>query len=225
MMNDPKISAADRMLEAAGPLFADRPFDAVSTREIAKAADVNLSAISYHFDNKEGLYRAIFEKIVADLKPIRVSFGLFLHTKMGAAGDDRAALAQIVVKFVSDLLDSVMSPDNPRWRMRLMTREIQQPTECFDIVMNGHINVMHDLIGILVAKSLEEPEGSDNVRLVTHSILIMALQYALNETLVKARLGWTDIGPVEIIKIKNSLTLMILRILNLEAHSDTGLEG
>jgi len=224
-MSDTKLSASERMIETAGPLFADRPFDAVSTREIAKAAGVNLSAISYHFESKEGLYRAIFEKIIDDLKPIRVHFGMLLQTQMQAAGNDRTALAKIVVLFVSYLIDSVMSPDYPRWRMRLMIREIQAPTDCFDIAMTGHINVMHDLIGILVAKSLVEPENSENVRLVTHSILIMSLQYALNEALVKARLGWDQIGPDEIDKIKKALTIMILRILDLDAHRDAVLEG
>jgi AcrR family transcriptional regulator len=173
-------SAPERMLEAAGRLFADRPFDAVSTREIAKAAGVNLSAISYHFESKEGLYKAVFEKIVQDLKPIRVSFGKYLQARMIEVGDDRKELAEVVSRFVSDLVSSVMSPENPRWRMRLIIREIQAPDECFDIVMKGHVNVMHDLIGILVAKALGESERTDNVRLTTHSILTMCLQYALS---------------------------------------------
>ncbi|USG61015.1 CerR family C-terminal domain-containing protein [Sneathiella marina] len=214
-MDTEKNTAATRMIETAGPLFADQPFDAVSTRQIAKAAGVNLSAISYHFENKEGLYRAIFEKIIEDLKPIRVGFGLYLSTKMQAAGDDRQALAEIVIKFVNDLLDSVMSPENPRWRMRLIIREMQAPTDCFDLVLEGHINVMHDLLGMLVAKILKEPAASPSVKLTTHSILIMCLQYALNEPLITARLGWKKMGASETHIIKSSLTTMVLRILEL----------
>ena len=214
-MDKEKNSAAARMIETAGPLFADQPFDAVSTRQIAKAAGVNLSAISYHFENKEGLYRAIFEKIIEDFKPIRVGFGLYLSASMQAAGDDRQALAEIVIKFVTDLLDSVMSPENPRWRMRLIIREMQAPTDCFDLVLEGHINIMHDLLGMLVAKILREPESSPSVKLTTHSILIMCLQYALNEPLVTARLGWKKMGVAEIDIIKSSLTKMVLRALDL----------
>lgn len=214
-MENKKTAAATRMIEAAGPLFAIQPFDAVSTRQIAKAAGVNLSAISYHFENKEGLYRAIFEKIIEDLKPVRVGFGLFLSTKMQAAGDDRQALADIVAKFVHDILDSVMSPENPRWRMQLIIREVQAPTECFDLVLEGHINVMHDLLGMLVAKILGKPASSPFVKLTTHSILIMCLQYALNGPLVTSRLGWKKMGAAETDIIKSSLTKMILRSLDL----------
>ncbi|MEH6546503.1 MAG: CerR family C-terminal domain-containing protein [Sneathiella sp.] len=207
------------MIETAGPLFADQPFDAVSTRQIAKAAGVNLSAISYYFENKEGLYRAIFEKIIEDLKPIRVGFGLYLSTNMQAAGDDRQALASIVIKFVNDLLDSVMSPENPRWRMRLIIREMQAPTECFDLVLEGHINVMHDLLGMLVAKISGEPESNPSVKLTTHSILIMCLQYALNEPLVTARMGWKKMGTSEIDIIKSSVTKLVLRTLDLGEYA------
>lgn len=134
---------------------------------------------------------------------------------MQAAGDDRQALAEIVIKFVNDLLDSVMSPENPRWRMRLIIREMQAPTDCFDLVLEGHINVMHDLLGMLVAKILSEPESSPSVKLTTHSILIMCLQYALNEPLVTARLGWEKMGVSEIGIIKSSLTKIVLRALDL----------
>ena len=45
-----------RILEAAGQLFAARGFDGVSTRELAAAARVNISAITYYFQGKNGLY-------------------------------------------------------------------------------------------------------------------------------------------------------------------------
>ena len=43
-----------RLLATAGELFAERGYNGVSTRELAKAADVNVSAIAYYFRVKEG---------------------------------------------------------------------------------------------------------------------------------------------------------------------------
>lgn len=214
-MDDTSISVSDRMIDTAGQLFAEQSFDAVSTRDIARTAGVNLSAISYHFDSKEGLYRAVFEKIVRDLKPVRVNFGLFLQTRMADVGHDKQALADIMRRFISDLMDSILGPENPRWRMRLMVREIQNPTDCFKIVLTGHINIMHDLAGMLVAKIIGEPVSSENVRLTTQALLGLCLQYAVNDALIKSRLVWTDIGTEELRKIKQMLTALILRSLNL----------
>ena len=45
-----------RVLEAAGPIFAARGFEAASVREICDKAGANISAVNYHFRSKEQLY-------------------------------------------------------------------------------------------------------------------------------------------------------------------------
>ena len=52
-----------RIIATAIPLFGQRSFDGVSTREIAAEAGVNPPALQYYFDSKEGLYRACGEYI------------------------------------------------------------------------------------------------------------------------------------------------------------------
>lgn len=52
-----------RIIATAIPLFGQRGFDGVSTREIAAEAGVNPPALQYYFDSKEGLYRACGEHI------------------------------------------------------------------------------------------------------------------------------------------------------------------
>ena len=223
-MSETEISASDRMIEAAGKLFAERSFDSVSTREIAAAAGVNLSAISYHFDNKEGLYRAIFKKIVRDLKPVRVDLAILLETQLTAAQNDRKAYADFLAAFVSRIVDGAFSPST-RWRMRLIKRETEMPRDCFQILMEGHIDIIHDLLGILIAKILGTSPLSEKTRLEANAIFSLCLQYALNEELVKARMGWSSIGPPEIQKIKEITTEMILRSVNLGEYCNLTGEG
>lgn len=50
-----------RILSAATPLFAKHGLNGVSIRNLADAAGVNLSMISYHFGGKAGLYAEILE--------------------------------------------------------------------------------------------------------------------------------------------------------------------
>lgn len=51
----------DHITQIAMQLFAEKGFDAVSVREIASAADINVALISYHFGSKEGLLQNIIE--------------------------------------------------------------------------------------------------------------------------------------------------------------------
>lgn len=57
----------EQILEAAWDLFAERGFEAVSVRDVTKAADVNLASVSYHFGGKDGL---IQETVKRCLNPL-----------------------------------------------------------------------------------------------------------------------------------------------------------
>jgi len=210
-----KQPASDRLIAAAGPLFADRPFDAVSTRELANAAQVNLSAISYHFGNKEGLYEAVFKNLLNELRPIREGMARFLGAAIEPSRGNKELQRSIIKSLVAMFLDSLTSDTHPQWYMRLMLREIQQPGRCFNLVMNGHINIVHDLIGELVSSITGNATNSPSVIITSHSIIGMCLQYRLNETILAHRLSWQDYGAAEIATIKTETSKMIIAILGL----------
>jgi AcrR family transcriptional regulator len=60
-----------RIIEAAEKEFADAGYAGASLRKIMANADVSVSLINYHFGNKAGLLRAIFEYKVAPLNKQR----------------------------------------------------------------------------------------------------------------------------------------------------------
>lgn len=57
-----------RLVQTAAALFAEKGFDGVSTRDIATAAQVNISLISYYFNGKEGLYLAVLEDFTKEAR-------------------------------------------------------------------------------------------------------------------------------------------------------------
>ena len=50
----------EKILKAANKLFALEGYHGTSVRKIAEEANVNLAAINYHFNNKENLYKELF---------------------------------------------------------------------------------------------------------------------------------------------------------------------
>ena len=60
-----KSSTHDRIISVAIKLFSKYGFEATTTRMIVKEAGVNLSAISFYFENKESLHRECLEFIAA----------------------------------------------------------------------------------------------------------------------------------------------------------------
>ncbi len=61
---EPKgVSKKSQLLKAGLELFAKKGLNGTTIRDIAKLSKVNSSMISYHYKNKEGLYRACLKDI------------------------------------------------------------------------------------------------------------------------------------------------------------------
>jgi AcrR family transcriptional regulator len=56
-------STKGRILSAAEEIFASKGFAGASTRDIAAAAQVNISGLHYHWDSKETLYFSVFQNV------------------------------------------------------------------------------------------------------------------------------------------------------------------
>ena len=68
-----EIDTKTRLLDAAERLFSDRGFEAVSHRDIAVAAAVNLAAVNYHFGSKDRFIRAVIKRRVDSINARRLA--------------------------------------------------------------------------------------------------------------------------------------------------------
>lgn len=62
MADEKKINAKQRIFDAATSLFAHKGYAAVSVKEIAEKADVNVAMTNYYYGKKIGLLKAIINK-------------------------------------------------------------------------------------------------------------------------------------------------------------------
>ena len=53
----------EKIIECAGQLIAEKGFASVTSKEICRAAGVNLAAVNYHFGRRDGLYLAVLENV------------------------------------------------------------------------------------------------------------------------------------------------------------------
>jgi AcrR family transcriptional regulator len=87
------IDTKRRILDAAELLFADKGFDAVSVREVAKRAQVLLGQITYHFSSKENLFEEVIARRAVELN-----------------GRRRAALRDLKHGTIEEVLDTYLRP-------------------------------------------------------------------------------------------------------------------
>ena len=208
------------ILNVAIPLFAERPFDAVSTRKIANMAGVNLSAISYHFGSKEGLYKAIFVKIVDDLAPVRNGFRALIDSHIDQLPGNPESQYLFFEAFVALMLEIILSKRTPMWEMQLILREMQSHGPNFDLVMQEHVDKMQNLMCECVAVILKQDVESSEVILTSHSVITLCLQYGMNQELVKSRLKVSSIDRQQIELIKSVTTSHITGLLRVPYSTD-----
>lgn len=60
-------STKEKIISHAHKLFAEKGYNGVSVREISQAADVNVAAINYHFNNKENLYKHTLNACISEM--------------------------------------------------------------------------------------------------------------------------------------------------------------
>jgi len=92
----PHSETENRLLNAAEAVFAARGFHAASTSEIARRAGVNKTLIHYYFRSKEGLHKAILQRIAQQLGPFLEDFSI---------ADPVEALAAAARRYVRLLAD------------------------------------------------------------------------------------------------------------------------
>lgn len=204
-----------RLLEAAGKLFARGGFDAVSTRALARAAKVNLAAITYHFGGKQGLYHEVLRQLVDDTEPLVAPVVERLGDGVKAAGADRQALAGLAAWFIRHLFTAILGHEPMRWQMAMVLREFHEPSEEFPMLLRERISPLHDAVAGLVAAATGEAPRAPETLLLTHAVIGQCMMFGAARTLVWARLGWDGYTPQRVERIIATVTPAVLAMLGL----------
>ncbi|MFQ3593470.1 MAG: CerR family C-terminal domain-containing protein [Gemmataceae bacterium] len=158
-----------RILDAAGSLFAVHGFDAVSIREITKAAEVNTAAVNYHFRNKEELYIAAVRHASIECERLTPTPN---DWPPGTAAEERLR------DYIAAFLHRLMRSDGVAWHRLLIFRELAEPRlgACEQFVENMVRPSFHALMGIV--RDLVPANTPDRlVRLLSASIVGQILHY------------------------------------------------
>lgn len=131
----PATDTRQRLLEAAGQVFAETGFRTATVREIVRRAGAaNIAAVNYHFGDKEGLYAAVLEHFA--------HAAVAKHPAHGGLSPD-ATPAEQLHAFVRALLLRVFDRGHQAVHGRLMAREMIEPTRALDRIVEQVIRPMY----------------------------------------------------------------------------------
>lgn len=207
-----------RMTSAAARMFAERSFDGVSVRELAKAADVNVAAISYHFGGKRGLYVAALEQLLEEMRPVGGPVIQYIDTLFAGASPDRKMLGEAARFTVRHILTTMLSGDLAPWVTQTMLREFQSPTPDYRPMLDERVLPLHRAIGRLAGAALGLPADDSAAALAAHGIMGQIMVFAAARRVVQEELGWTEITPERLESVIQAANTGVLGALRLSDH-------
>ena len=216
MNNEPTLShpsgpergdaARGRLIEAAIKVFGLLGFEGASTRAIAKAAGVNLQAISYYFGGKDSLYLAvadhILERVTAYLGPTRDRVrARLVEARSGAPPIAVEEARELLTAILAAMAAVFVGKESESWA-RYMIREQMQPTEAFSRLYGALMGPMLEALRTLIGVILDEDPASERVRLRAVALIGSVIMFRVGHAVVVAQLGWDEAKPQHVDKVQ-----------------------
>ena len=165
-----------RIIEAAGPIFAEKGFRDATVREICDAAEVGLASVNYHFRDKQQLYVDVVEAAFDYLD------------QNGPALREWAAGTPVevrLVEWIGRLAHKVLASPKDSWQDRLLNREFQAPNPaCEQVLVRRVDREVAPLVSILAEALPAEASLADRHQFAL-SIIGQILIYNSHRDLVR----------------------------------------
>jgi len=130
-----------RLLESAGPIFAEKGFAGATIREICHAAGANLASVNYHFGDKRRLYIETVKHAHPLSKVPNEPLGWPPHTPASHK------LAHLIAVALRQMYGMNREP----WQARLLMREMTAPSdaarELIEQFIRRRFNQLCDVLG------------------------------------------------------------------------------
>jgi AcrR family transcriptional regulator len=181
-----------RILDAALKAFGEASFRAVTTRRICEDADVSLPTLQYYFGDKEGLYIACAEAIVA-------------RYRRRTAETARAHLKAVIGALAGFL---VGSREAERWT-QFVAREMRDPGPAFEILYDNLWRPGVELTTRLIARILGLAVGNRAARIRALLLISSVLAFQPGRSISLRTMHWASIGPKELAMVVSSLQAQI----------------
>jgi TetR/AcrR family transcriptional regulator, regulator of cefoperazone and chloramphenicol sensitivity len=189
-----------RLIEAAIEQFGQHGLSAVGTRSIADAAGVQMSAITYHFGGKGGLYlacaRHIVEKISGRVERM-LSFAGSHGTDSGDSAEARAAVLAMMGGLATVMVRDEIAP-----LARFVLREQMNPSPAFEIIYEGYMRRILDQLGKLLQRVAGNTLKTEEIRVRSIALLGQAFVFRFGRAALMCATEWQSIGEPEAMAVR-----------------------
>ena len=200
----PSVGTEERLLEAAGEIFAEYGYRATTVRHICEKAKANVAAVNYHFGDKDGLYLAVLRrlnKLHNEKNPTNPGLG------------PKAAPEKKLRAFIGAMMHRMLDENSPDWQMKLMAREMIEPTHALDAMVEESVRPLQHELEAIVREFLGAEARDEVVRLSTLSVASQCVFYHHCRAIISRLFPDRDYGSQHIDTLVEHITQFSLTAL------------
>jgi AcrR family transcriptional regulator len=202
----------ERILEAAGEIFAERGYDATTVRDICQRAGANIAAVNYYFGDKQKLYIAAV---------VRAHQWRMEQARLPEWAEDTPAETKLA-DFITTFIRRVRSGPGDTWHTRLIMREMMQPREACVELVQGSIRPQFELlIGVLRELGLDHL-SERQLQFTAFSIVGQCLFYHFADPVIQNLLGPDAYGELNVDILAKHITAFSLKSIRQQAAAKAG---
>ena len=209
----------ERLIDAAGEVFAEHGFKGARIRDICARAGANIAAVNYHFRDKERLYTTCLARWAQSALE---KYPPLLNLRPDAPAEQR--LEAFIHSFLLRLLDN----SRFAWHGKLMSREMFEPTGALDRMVEEMVRPLAKMLGGILREFLGTAADRDDelVRRCVFSVVGQCLFYHFAQPVVRRLHGLPEHYDAQqidaIAKHVTHFTLAALREMRRLAESAGG---
>lgn len=164
-----------RILLTAGEIFANRGYQGATVRDICQQADVNVAAVNYYFGDKERLY-------IDAVKHARA----LIEARWPLPEWSKTTLPEQKLKtFVRTFVHRLISRETAEWQMRLILREVMQPTRACEEMVQESFRPFFDVLLQIVSEVLPNEIAPHRLHQIGLSVISQCVFYLSHQRVVR----------------------------------------
>jgi TetR/AcrR family transcriptional regulator, regulator of cefoperazone and chloramphenicol sensitivity len=165
-----------RLLEAAGEVFAQRGFKAATIQEISQRAEANIASVNYHFRDKESLYREVFRYAMEQSRQRYLAYPL---------DDSERRPARRLQLELRRYLNVMFARDQSPWQAMMFYREMLEPTEVFETLVTERMAPYHENVELLLRDVIGPQADGHLVRFSALAALFLCSSFQSTQNFIR----------------------------------------
>ncbi|MDA1050191.1 MAG: CerR family C-terminal domain-containing protein [Planctomycetota bacterium] len=200
----------EKILDAAGRVFAERGYKSATIRQICQVAEVNVAAVNYYFGDKQQLY---LETVKQAHRRLSAQFPLPPWPE--------ETLPTIKLNgFVRAMLARMIGGKATPWEQQLMLREVLHPTRACRELVEQYFRPQLELLLSIIDELLPDDTPAHQQRQVAFSIIGQCLFYRIAGDIVEMMAAKDDQNHFSIDQLAEHITGFSLAAISGTTRSD-----